>query len=70
MYYNLGIVLRKLKLLDESLDEFQKGIDWALERDDKESECLCYGQIGLTYYIMEDTENALQNFEVIFYCGG
>jgi hypothetical protein len=52
--------------LDESLEQFFNANDWALEREDRESECLCYGQVALTYYELGDFKNALTYFGVIF----
>jgi len=62
-YYNLGIVLRKLRLIDESLEEFTKAVDWAIEREDRESECLVYGQIALSYYEGKDYKSSLIYFD-------
>ena len=66
-YYNLGIVLRKLGLIEDSLEEFTKAVDWAIEREDRESECLVYGQIALSYYEGKDFKSALIYFDVSFF---
>lgn len=67
--YNSGIFLRKLGKCSASLGEFQKvnfchqALDWALNREDEESECLVLGQIALTYHLKGDDDTALEFYE-------
>lgn len=42
-YYNIGICYRILGQLLKANEYFQKAIEWAQYREDKESECICYG---------------------------
>lgn len=48
--YNIGIVKRKLKDFESSLDAFNRAQAWANARKDRESECLILGQLALTYH--------------------
>ena len=41
-HYNCGIAYRFLKS-DQSITEFEQGLEWATERGDYASECLCAG---------------------------
>lgn len=68
-YYNSGIFLRKLGKCSAALGEFQKvlsnkqALDWALNREDEESECLVLGQIALTYHLKGNDDTALEFYE-------
>jgi hypothetical protein len=41
------------------LDSFEKGLEWARQRDEFESECLSHGQLGTTYRQMGMKEQAI-----------
>lgn len=60
--YNIGIVKRKLKDFQGSLDAFNKAQAWAHARKDIESECLIIGQLALTYHKFEDEQKALHYY--------
>jgi len=42
-YYNIGICHRVLRHYDKSNEYFMRALEWAMLREDEESECICYG---------------------------
>ncbi|EGR30736.1 hypothetical protein IMG5_124480 [Ichthyophthirius multifiliis] len=61
-YYNLGIVLRKYQMRQESIENFSYALQWSRDRDELESECLCLGQLGLTLQESGYLEDSLNHF--------
>lgn len=55
-YYNLGITQRLLKMYDESIVSFTKALEWANVHQELDSECFCYGQLGITELIRNNKE--------------
>ena len=39
---------------------FAKALDWAKVREELESECISYGQMGVTYNLMKLFDDALE----------
>ena len=66
-FYNIGISYRRLYHFEDSVQNFLKALECAKQRDEIESECLAYGQLGLTYNEGGDSESALENFSVNIY---
>ena len=62
-YYNWGISLRFMKQYSESIEYFNKSLDWSRKRKDYASECLSWGQLGLAYFLNKENEQALAFFQ-------
>ena len=62
--YNLGISYRMLGNFSQSVSHFQKGLKLADRSLDLESQCISYGQLGVTYIELNDSENAISNLSV------
>lgn len=45
---------------------FNKALDWARQRDEIESQCLAYGQLGVTYYELGSFEKAIDKFTLCY----
>ena len=52
-FYNLGICHRRENKLPEAIEYFESALSWAQEKGEEESECISYGQLGMTYQKME-----------------
>ncbi|KAM3147528.1 hypothetical protein pb186bvf_000335 [Paramecium bursaria] len=61
--YNLGIAYRRLKNFEESIDYFQNGLEWAQKKDDPESLCVIYGQLGVNFWEIRQYEMSFENFQ-------
>lgn len=61
--YNAGVFYRKVGRWGYSREFLEKAVGWARDRGDEESECISLGQLGLTFQLSGDTQNALICFD-------
>jgi len=57
-YYNIGVVMRELGCLNESLDYFKKAAESAKSGNKKFYKCLAKGQEGIAYSMLGSFESA------------
>ncbi|EGR32634.1 hypothetical protein IMG5_076640 [Ichthyophthirius multifiliis] len=61
-HYNMGITFRKIGCFEESVENLNNALLWAKQKQELESECLAYGQLGVTFIQNNQYEQAHQNF--------
>jgi hypothetical protein len=62
-YYNIGIASRLLKNFDESVSNFQNALNWSIQHQEFESECISNGQLGVTFLIQKQNDRSKMHFE-------
>ena len=62
-YYNIGMCMRMIGNTEDSLKYFNKALDWANKRTDFESQCVTYGQMGITNLVAKNFKGSLGCFK-------
>lgn len=62
-FYNIGMCHRILGSITDSLTYFSKALEWAVKRTDFESQCVTYGQMGITNLVGKNFSGSLDCFK-------